>query len=556
MRVSKDLALRSSEDIFTKKFRILSDAGAGVIHVRTHEPFRALHALRKLILVDGNIYNEWDIVHGVRQFTLDNMFSNVPNGSVLDLHDALAQPEQLLASSELPDNVTYFVFLNPDFWAENNPVMTHYLQQYSATLPMEDLRVVLVTPDFALPERLTDSVITLKFETPGQGELREAFKAVLDSAQDYAEVSDDEQSLICSTGAGMTRSNFEMYSSLAIVEGVDKEDGTKVGVDDIVAGLSRGKTDIVNKNDLLELYPVTDLKEVGGMENLKQWIAKRANCYSDEAADFGIEPPKGLVLVGIPGSGKSLSAKAIAKEFGVPLLRLDFGRVFNSLIGSSEERIRTALSMVEAMAPCVLFCDEVDKGLGGMGGSGDSGTSSRVLGSFLTWLNDTTAPVFTMVTANNVDGLPPELLRRGRFDATFATGFPTEKERMEVLNIHLNKRGWEADSFPTKERQRVVAASRGYVPAEIEAAVKDGLIDAFDEDEDFTMEYVVQALHRMVPMSTAYNKEIQRMVLWAKTNAVPASTSYDSLTDESAAHKPRSRTRIRKTMEKGNVTEH
>ena len=155
-----------------------------------------------------------------------------------------------------------------------------------------------------------------------------------------------------------------------------------------------GKTDILNSSDLLELYKKEDMAHVGGMENLKSWVSKRSNCYSEEAKDHGVESPKGAVLLGPPGTGKSLAAKAIASEMKVPLIRLDFGKVFSSLVGSSEQRIRKALKDVEAMAPCVLLLDEIEKGLGGIGGSGDSGTSSRVLGTFITWLNDNTAPVF------------------------------------------------------------------------------------------------------------------------------------------------------------------
>jgi SpoVK/Ycf46/Vps4 family AAA+-type ATPase len=234
-----------------------------------------------------------------------------------------------------------------------------------------------------------------------------------------------------------------------------------------------------------------------------------------------------MVFVGPPGTGKSLAAKAVSSVLGVPLIRLDFGKVFNSLVGKSEERIRVALRMVESMAPCVLFVDEIDKGLGGIGGAGDSGTSSRVLGTFLTWLNDCESPVFTMVTANNITGLPPELMRRGRFDAIFATGLPTPDERMTVLNIHLEKRGWDATSFERKDKMEVINVSRGYVPAEIESAVKDGLIDAFDAGEDFTMGHVVSALKTMTPLSQSYAEAIQLMTAWAKSNAIPASRHYE-----------------------------
>lgn len=544
MKVTAEQANRNSEDIFKNRLRVMSDAGSGVIHVRTHEPIRAANILRKQLLVDGNIYKEWDIVHGLRQFTLENMSSNVASDpTTQDIHTALAIPEQAIHenNAEAEERMIYFVFVNPHFWWEQNPIINHYLQHYAHLLPRYDVRVVFITPDLPLPEEMGDTTITVRLDTPGHNELKKSLSSVLDSTQGlFKHLTDEDKDRICNTGSGMTRNNFETWLSVALVEGLEEDlDAADIDADFLSQGIGKGKTEIVNKSDILELYQVEDIRDVGGMDNLKEWVAKRANCYSDEAAEFGIESPKGLVLVGIPGTGKSLVAKAIAREFGVPLIRMDFGAVFNSLVGSSEQRMRSALHMVESMAPCVLFADEIDKGLAGTGGSGDSGTSSRVLGYFLTWLNDTKAPVFTMVTANNIDGLPPELLRKGRFDETFATGFPTPAERLEVLNIHLRKRGYNPKDFTLTERKQVATAAKGYVPAEIEAAVKDALIDAFDDGEAFTMDYVEKALQAMVPLSVSRNKEIQQMVLWAKKNAKPASKAYEDLEPDSGSDKPR-----------------
>jgi ATP-dependent 26S proteasome regulatory subunit len=423
------------------------------------------------------------------------------------------------------DQYHYFVFVNPQYWLEQNPLIAHMAQQYALTLPNSNVRVILLTPDMSLPDPLPDCVVTLRFELPGFSELMGYLDGVLNGVDDPSilDIDDDGKRRVCFAGSGMSRQAFEMYTSLAIVEGLSKHQLESIDADTIIDGLNRGKTEIVNTNDLLELYPAENMEDVGGMENLKEWVAKRSKCYTDDAVEFGIEPPKGMIFVGPPGTGKSLASKAVARELGVPLVRLDFGRVFNSLVGKSEERMRTALRMVEAMAPCVLFCDEIDKGLAGMGGSGDSGTSSRVLGSFLTWLQENKTPVFSMVTANNVTGLPPELLRRGRFDATFSTGLPTDPEREEVFKIHLRKRGWKWTQFTATDRKGMLEASKGYVGAEIESAIKDGLIDAYDEGVDLNSKHILKALDDMVPLSKAFNEQIQAMTLWAKNNATPAS---------------------------------
>jgi SpoVK/Ycf46/Vps4 family AAA+-type ATPase len=377
-------------------------------------------------------------------------------------------------------------------------------------------------------------------------ELRESLASVVNGANadftDGITLHPDDADRVCYAGAGMTSLQFETYLSLSAVRAA-REAAPSLPAQSIIDEVQVGKTEIVNSSDILELYKSSDIGDVGGMENLKEWVSRRAKCYSDEAQAFGVEPPKGMVLVGPPGTGKSLVAKAIAGELGVPLVRMDFGRVFSSYVGSSEQRIRSALHMVESMSPCVLFCDEIDKGLGGIaGGSGsDSGVSMRVLGSFLTWLQDCEFPVFTMVTANNIDGLPPELLRRGRFDAIFSTSLPTEKERRDVLAIHLRKRGRDIDEFPEAEVEEVLQACDKYVPAEIESAVKDALVDSFSEGEELSMKHVLSAFSVMVPLSKAFAQQIEKMSEWSKNNATPVSLTEEQRKFRKEAVKNRSR---------------
>lgn len=284
-------------------------------------------------------------------------------------------------------------------------------------------------------------------------------------------------------------------------------------------------------SNLMVLDKVAHAREHSKLENFTVEYVKIGEVSSVEDAgsvmtyDVQMDmPANNFVANGIlvHNTGKSLIAKAIASELGVPLVRLDFGRVFNSLVGASEQRMRTALKMVESMSPCVLFCDEIDKGLGGIGGSGDSGTSSRVLGSFLTWLQDCQHPVFVMVTANNVTGLPPEMLRRGRFDAIFSTSLPTDEERREVLRIHLSKRHRDIEELDEDDVEQIVRISEGYVPAEIESSVKDALVNSFNEGTELTGEHIVDALKSMVPLSVAFKKQIEDMNEWAKNNATPA----------------------------------
>lgn len=550
MDITSSHAQRHSERDFSLKFSTYVDSGAGIIHVRTHEVIRAAFAIRKQAIMDGGTVKEWDIVNGFRQYSQDNVSNILISGDGnIDIGGAFSAPLEQLRVSSSEDGVFYFIYVNPHVFMENNPTLMQLLLTYSHCLPATNVVVVLVTPDQPLPTEINANILSINFETPGLEELKESLTAIVDgSSSDFdggINLEDEDVEKICYVGAGMTKNHFEMYTALSIVEAA-REGKDAVGTEDIIKGVSIGKTDVVNSNDILELYPSTDINNVGGLENLKGWVQKRRSCYSDAAKDFGIEPPKGIVLVGPPGTGKSLIAKAISSELGVPLVRLDFGRVFNSLVGASEQRMRTALKMVESMAPCVLFCDEIDKGLGGIGGSGDSGTSNRVLGSFLTWLQDCQHPVFVMVTANNVTGLPPEMLRRGRFDAIFSTSMPTPRERREVLRIHLKLRGRDIGDFPKADITEVVNLSEGYVPAEIESAVKDALVDAFNESEDMGMVHVKRALKSMVPLSKAFAKQIADMNEWAMSNATPAGMVGDSTAATSVSNARRVSTRTRR----------
>lgn len=533
MRISKDMADAHSENSFVLELGLLVDSGAAVIHVRTHEVMRGVVAVRKALLSAGHFYKEWNIAQGFRDFDITNFMkcaTEEGDGRVM-ISEAMAAPGE--AAQEKPpneeeenDKYRFFCFLNLQYWAEGDPLLHHYIQQYSHTLPSTNIRIILITPDISLPEVIADTVATIKLSAPSHTEL----KGYYDNITEYIDpkilsLDDSEIDKVCSSAAGMSKENFKMYLSSSIVRAANEsEKGELVELAHIVAGINKGKTEVINKNDILELYPIESMKDVGGMANLKEWVYKRKDCYSEEAKEFGVEPPKGIVCVGHSGTGKSLVGKSIAAELGVNLIRLDIGRIFNSLVGKSEERTRTALDMIESMSPIVLLIDEIDKGLGGAdGSSSDSGTSSRVLGTLLTWLQDCKAPVFTVVTCNSITGLPPELLRRGRFDAIFATSFPTPEERMEILDIHLRKRGRNPKDFKKRDKLLVVGKAKGYVPAEIESAIKDGLVEAFSAGEKFTMNHVIGALDIMVPLSVTYKERVQLMTAWASQNAIPAS---------------------------------
>jgi hypothetical protein len=269
-------------------------------------------------------------------------------------------------------------------------------------------------------------------------------------------------------------------------------------------------------------------EEIGGLDNLSAWLDSRMRAFNNpKAKAFGLDEPKGVLNVGLPGTGKSLTAKTVARKAGLPLLRLDIGKLFGSLVGQSESQTRTAIQTAEACAPCVLWIDEIEKAFSGVagGGSGDSGTSQRVFGTFLSWLNDKTAPVFVVATANRVEALPPELLRKGRFDEIFYVGNPALSERVDILRIHLRLR--KQPEFELSALEALAVLSKGFNGAELAEAVKSGMFRAFSEDRELIPADVEAAIKETVPLSKTMAEEIKRLERWADGRARPASSATE-----------------------------
>jgi SpoVK/Ycf46/Vps4 family AAA+-type ATPase len=541
MDVSTMVVDRDSSAKFSTAFFNLISAGAGIIQVRTREIGRAVADIRRLCVLDDAHYSEWDICNGLREFNKENYQDVAITGDgtmqvvtiLQQVWDRYREYVGRLAQTVDASRSHIFALVNPQFQMENNPVALHRFIEFCKFLPTSTVRLVLITGPSPLPRVVADYATSIDYELPGHGELMYRLHTVVESLEDSSifELSEQEQVRVCVAGAGMTSYEFELAVSRAIIETttvqVTADEPLRVTFEDVVQRLQTTKMEVVKKNDLLDLVSSEDMGHVGGMDRLKDWVAQRSHCYSQEFKDFGGTPPKGVVVIGVPGSGKSLIAKAVGGVLGIPVVRLDFSKVFSSLVGSSEERMRTALAMVEAMAPICLFVDEIDKGLGGLGGSGDSGTSQRVFGSFLTWLNDNTSPVFTIVTANNIDGLPPELFRRGRFDGIFATTLPNEWEREDVLRIHLELRGHSIDKFTDNEVAQFRQVTDAYVPAEIEAIVKDAIVMAYAENRDrprLEMRHLIRVAQEMVPLSKSHTVHIAAMIKWGQDNAMPASS--------------------------------
>lgn len=286
------------------------------------------------------------------------------------------------------------------------------------------------------------------------------------------------------------------------------------------------KKQLIRRNGILE-YIEDDgtLASVGGLEELKHWLTQRSNAFTERARSYGLPQPKGMLILGVPGCGKSLIAKTTARLWGLPLLRLDMGRVYDgSTVGKSEANLRAALKTAESISPAILFIDELDKAFGGAGGSADSdgGTSSRIFGSFLTWMQEKTSPVFVMATANRVERLPSEFLRKGRFDEIFFVDLPTAEERQDIFRIHLMKRRRAIDRFDLVQLANVC---EGFSGAEIEQALVAAMYEAFAQDREFTQLDIIAACRATVPLSKTMNEQVTALRDWARHRARPAAAS-------------------------------
>ncbi|QKW12509.1 AAA family ATPase [Verrucosispora sp. NA02020] len=388
--------------------------------------------------------------------------------------------------------------------------------------------LILVSPVLRIPVELEKDVTIVDFPLPSETEIRQVLEAIIhaNSADGRIQIALDElgRERFAKAALGLTLHEAENAFARAMVN-----DGVLDGRDlDVV---HEEKRQTVRKSGLLEFVEAdVNLADVGGLENLKRWLAKRDGSWLAEAAAYGLPAPRGVLITGVPGCGKSLTAKAIAAAWELPLLRLDVGRVFAGLVGSSEQNMRTAIRTAEATAPCVLWVDEIEKGFAG--GGGDSGTSTRVFGSFLTWMQEKNRPVFVIATANDIEKLPPELLRKGRFDEIFFVDLPTRAERAAIWRVHLARRlrnpavagGLALDETLLAE---LADLSEGYSGAEIEQAVIAGLFDAFGERRPLRRDDLAQAVVGMVPLSVTQAERIDAIRAWADARAVAATAAED-----------------------------
>lgn len=378
--------------------------------------------------------------------------------------------------------------------------------------------LILVSPTLQLPPELEKDVTVVDYELPTDADLGALLDSIVRSVggKEGVDVALDEakRDRIIKAARGLTLREAENVLARSLVE-------AKCFDTDIIIA---EKQQIIRKTQILEYFHTTeDVTSVGGLDILKDWLQKRTRAWDERARRFGLPEPKGLLLLGVQGCGKSLTAKTVANLWRLPLIKLDVGKVFGGIVGQSEENMRKAIRIAESVAPCVLWVDEIEKGLAGTQSSAvsDAGTTARVFGTLVTWMQERTAPVFMVATANDITQLPPELLRKGRFDDIFFVDLPTLEERGEIMRIHIAKRQREPEDYDIESLAR---ACEGFSGAEIEQAVISGMFDAFDRGDDLRTEDIMRAIETSIPLSATMGDHIAELRRWAKVRARAASS--------------------------------
>lgn len=500
---------------FAAELELLVRARYPLIYVVTAEELRAQTLVTELAEQRNKKVYEWTSSTGL---VLGGTSLQSRKGHVAATRDPMAALEVILEQVE----PALFVFkdLHP-FLTRQHPQVIRRLKDIALNLKHSLKTLILVSPVLEVPPELEKEITVLPLPLPGTEELGQLLDQIVRDVTELKGVQLDLDAAgrerLLRAALGLTLGEAENVFAKIIVA-----DGRLSGED--VHAVFAEKQQIVRKSGLLE-YQTTqeDFNQVGGLDILKDWLIKRSSAFTPAARAFGLPAPRGVLLLGVQGCGKSLSAKAVSTLWQLPLLRFDMGRMFSGLVGSSEENMRRAIAVAESVAPAVLWIDEVDKAFAGASGpgAGDGGTAARVFGTFLTWLAEKRSPVFVVATANDISHLPPELLRKGRLDEIFFVDLPNPVERAQILRVHLTKRGRTADHYDVGT---LAVAAEDFSGAELEEAINSALYEAFYAGIEITTDHILAAIQATVPLARTMDEQIRRLRHWADGRARRASS--------------------------------
>lgn len=476
--------------LFIDELILLLKARYPIIHISSFEEDRLEYTIRKEVKLKTNktIYS-WDFIDGYKL-----NFTN-PNFAVKNPFQALELVEKLTES-------TASLFILKDFNKFlSDLLISRKLRNILNILKTQPKTIIIISTDIDIPKPLLEYITILEFMLPNAKEIKEELKRLLKALD--KEIENTFFDLLIRSCQGLSIEKIRRALSKSIV---------KYGSFDLntIDFILKEKRQLISQTQLLEfIEQKKTFKDIGGLKNLKNWLAIRKNSFSQKSKLYGLRTPRGLILTGIQGTGKSLTAKAIAHEWELPLLRLDIGRIFAGVIGESENRVRQMIQLIEALAPCVLWIDEIDKAFPEVNKTGDSGTSNRVLGTFINWLAEKKSNVFVVATANNFLSLPLELIRKGRFDEIFFVGLPTNSERKQIFEVFLNK--VRPKTNIVFDSQILSENSLGFSGAEIEQSIIEAMHIGFYEKREFTNLDILRALKKMIPISQLDSDRLKKL---------------------------------------------
>ena len=490
---------------FLNDFVLLLKARYPIIYIVTNEEERIEYLIKYCAKKYVNrTYYSWDFVDGYQGNPNDTGFAAKNPLEALDLVNKLT-----------PETASLFVLKDYDNFLKDFSVIRK-LKNLSRSLKTQPKNIIIVSSEINIPDSLKEFVTLLEFPLPSYSEILEELNRLTSSLQQDIKPEVVNELTIACQGLSLERIRRVLSKIIAKYGEIDESSPSLI---------LQEKKQIIQQTQLLE-FCLADkgIGDLGGLDNFKDWLQLRKKAFSQEAIEYGLPYPKGLLLVGVQGTGKSIAAKIIANEWRLPLLRLDFGRLFASLIGQSEQRVRKMIEIAEALSPCILWVDEIDKAFAGAQSSGDSGTTSRVLATFITWLSEKTTPVFVVATANNIDCIPPEILRKGRFDEMFFLNLPTREEREAIFEVHLRK--YRPDAVTNFQLPLLGQLSKDFSGAEIEAVVIESMRLGFNENREFNNEDVLISIQNLVPLARTKSKEIDLLKDWAESGNVISASKY------------------------------
>lgn len=529
----------TSQEKYIQKLDDMFASAVSVVFTPSREPRRTVEAVKAMGARDNVPVFVWNDVYGWKVFTGQNRTVGVPvdaDSPVGNFYQALRRilgfkigENTSNASSrfDYEKGAAYIVMEGTSPHLGLLPMTTTLLKDYAYSFPETLMSLVLITSEsYTIPEELAHDILVVDFDLPTKTDLRHAWESTVANQYESKNlpipetyIPGDSVDALVNAASGMTILEAETAYSRAFT--LNDRLFPDIPVENLLAQVHRSKEDIVKKSQTLEMVNPIPVDSIGGLELLKDWFITRSVCFSEEARKAKVDAPKGVALIGPPGTGKSVCSKAVASILNLPLVRVDLGRLFGSLVGQTEARTRTMLKELEAMAPCIVWVDEVDKAGLSSGANGDSGVSSRLLGSLLTHMSENESGLFWIFTANRTENLPSEFLRKGRLDEVFSVLPPTWAERRQIFDIHLSKRGINIDDIV--DFDQVLTESRGFVSAEIEAACKEAKVLSFYRNVPVTSSLLRSTLKGIIPISEAYKDQFDAMTEWAQNNARPSS---------------------------------